>query len=320
GGAESIEEAPVFVCVQSAHCVHGNRVGRQPCRIHGSARIFRASALHWRTTADQVRTSTNAHRSRAQWRRGQHCQLRADRTGQRRPSGGIDVLVDERGAGLIRRGGGLVTMGSNADGGVGDPRRSLEDFAAELGFFEADPVDVDLCGRLWTACAGRARFAESVLRAAADAGVTVDPDSASFSDWVVGLCPRVSLSLGPGDEAAAAVLAQLSAVTETTALQALTAVADDLLGGLGISDPEGVIDRLRSSGVVTVVEDEVRGTLLKVPTLLAAKLRRDLDSAAGAGPVVASLLDVLVEHMESTGILEAELLGDVLLLARSGGH
>src|SRR5699024_8737464 len=70
--------------------------------------------------------------------------------------------------------------------------------------------------------------------------------------------------------------------------------------------PRGVIDRLRSSGVVTVVEDEVRGTLLKVPTLLAAKLRRDLDSAAGAGPVVASLLDVLVEHMESTGILEAE--------------
>src|SRR5699024_4570173 len=219
-----------------------------------------------------------------------HCQLRADRTGQRRPSGGIDVFVDERGGGMIRRGGGLVTMGSNADGGVGDPRRSLEDFAAELGFFEADPVDADLCGRLWTACAGRARFAEAVLRAAADAGVTVDPDSASFSDWVVELCPRVSLSLGPGDEAAAAVLAPL------------TAVADDLLGGLGISDPEGVIDRLRSSGVVTVVEDEVRGTLLKVPTLLAAKLRRDLDSAAGAGPVVASLLDVLVEHMESTGI------------------
>ncbi|HLS33829.1 MAG TPA: hypothetical protein VK039_09590, partial [Brevibacterium sp.] len=228
------------------------------------------------------------------------------------------MFVDERDAGLIRRGGGLVTMGSNADGGVGDPRRSLEDFAAELGFFDMDPVDADLCGRLWTACAGRARFAESVLRAAADAGVTVDPDSASFSDWVVGLCPRVSLSLGPGDEAAAAVLAQLSAVTETTALQALTAVADDLLGGLGISDPEGVIDRLRSSGVVTVVEDEVRGTLLKVPTLLAAKLRRDLDSAAG--PVVASLLDVLIEHMESTGTLEAELLGDVLLLARGGGH
>src|SRR5699024_6100530 len=175
-----------------------------------------------------------------------------DRTAK--TGGGIDVFVDERGRGMIRRGGGLVTMGSNADGGVGDPRRSLEDFAAELGFFEADPVDADLCGRLWTACAGRAPFAEAVLRAAADAGVTVDPDSASFSDWVVVLCPRVSLSLGPGDEAAAAVLAQLSAVTETTALQALTAVADDLLGGLGISDPEGVIDRLRSSGVVTVVE------------------------------------------------------------------
>src|SRR5699024_11669953 len=108
--------------------------------------------------------------------------------------------------------------------------------------------------------------------------------------------------------------------TETTALQALTAVADDLLGGLGISDPEGVIDRLRSSGVVTVVEDEVRGTLLTVPTLLAAKHRRDLDSAAAAGPVVASLLDVLVEHVESTGLLEAELLGAVLLLPRRGGH
>src|SRR5699024_351738 len=104
----------------------------------------------------------------------------------------------------------------------------------------------------------------------------------------------------------------------TAARQALTADADGHLGGLGISDPEGVIDRLRSSGVVTDVEDEVRGTLLKVPTLLAATLRRDLDSAAG--PVVASLLDVLIEHMESTGTLEAELLGDVLLLARSGGH
>src|SRR5699024_8080550 len=39
-----------------------------------------------------------------------------------------------------------------------------------------------------------------------------------------------------------------------------------------------------------------------------------------ARPVLPALLDVLVEHMESTGILEAELLGDVLLLARSGGH
>src|SRR5699024_5314360 len=127
---------------------------RPPRRPASAGEGFRASALRWRTTADQVRMSTNAHRCRAQWRRGQHCQLRADRTGQRRPSGGIDVFVDERGGGMIRRGGGLVTMGSNADGGVGDPRRSLEDFAAELGFFEADPVDADLCGRLWTACAG----------------------------------------------------------------------------------------------------------------------------------------------------------------------
>src|SRR5699024_3713600 len=192
-----------------------HRHPRPPRRPASAGEGFRASALRWRTTADQVRMSTNAPRCRAQWRRGQHCQQRADRNGQRRPSGRIDVCADERGGGMIRRGGGLVTWGSNADGGVGDPRRSLEDFAAELGFFEADPVDADLCGRLWTACAGRARFAEAVLRAAADAGVTVDPDSASFSDWVVELCPRVSLSLGPGDEAAAAVLAQLSAVTET---------------------------------------------------------------------------------------------------------
>src|SRR5699024_9043139 len=131
---------------------------------------------------------------------------------------------------------------------------------------------------------------------------------------------RVWLSLCPGNEAAAAFLAQRSAVTETTALQALTAVADDRLGGLGIRDREGVSDRLRFSRVVTVVEDAAPRTPLKVQALHAAKRRRDLDSAAGAGPVVASLLDVLVEHMESTGILEAELLGDVLLLARSGGH
>src|SRR5699024_12698350 len=69
------------------------------------------------------------------------------------------------------------------------------------------------------ACAGRARFAEAVLRAAADAGVTVDPDSASFSDWVVELCPRVSLSLGPGDEAAAAVLTSSRSEEHTSELQ-----------------------------------------------------------------------------------------------------
>lgn len=234
--------------------------------------------------------------------------------------GGIDVFGDESGAGMIRRGEGWVTMGSMADGGASDPRRSLEDFAVELGFSGADPAEADLCSRLWTACAGRANFAGSVLRAAADAGVAVDPESASFSAWVVELCPRLLLSLGPGDATAAAVLAQLSAVTETTALRVLTAVADDLLGGIGIHDPEGVIGRLRSGGVLTMIEDDARGPLLMVPALLAAKLRRDLDSDAEAEPVVAALLDVLIEHMESSGAAEPELLGDVLLLARHGGH
>ncbi|SMX90929.1 response regulator transcription factor [Brevibacterium linens] len=211
-------------------------------------------------------------------------------------------------------------MSSTADRGTHDPRRDFGDFAVELDTVGIGSVDPELCHRLWTECAGRARFAEAVLRAAAAAGVSVDPESTAFADWVVELCPRLSLALGSGDTAAASVLAQLSAVSETTAVRALTAVADDLLGGIGIHDPEGVLIRLRSSGILTRFEDSARGTLLKVPTLIAAKLRHDLRAEVSAEPVVASLLDVLVDHMESAGLVEPELLSDVLLLARHGGH
>lgn len=230
------------------------------------------------------------------------------------------MYVDERDAGVIRRDEGWATMSSNAEGKAQDPRRSLGDFIVELESSGVGPVDTELCHLLWTECAGRARFAEAVLRAAATAGVTVEPESAAFADWVVELCPRLSLELGPGDTAAASVLAQLSAVSETTAVRALTAVADDLLGGIGVNDPEGVLIRLHSSGTLTRVEDSVRGSLLQVPTLVAAKLRYDLTTTPDAGPVVASLLEVLIEHMESAGTVEPELLSDVLLLARHGGY
>lgn len=211
-------------------------------------------------------------------------------------------------------------MSSIAGGETSDPRRSLDDFIVELASAGAGPVGTDLGRRLWAECAGRARFAASVLRAATAAGVAVIPESETFAEWVAEICPPLFLALGPGDKTAAAVLAQLSAVSETTALRALTAIADDLLGGTGFHDPEGVIDRLQGSGIVIRVDDAVRGTLLKVPTLIAAKLRHDFDVRTGAGPMVASLLEVLVEHMESAGTVEVELLSDVLLLARHGGH
>ncbi|WP_423058504.1 LuxR C-terminal-related transcriptional regulator [Brevibacterium linens] len=210
-------------------------------------------------------------------------------------------------------------MSSNAEGTAQDPRLSLGDFIVELESSGVGPVDTDLSHLLWTECAGRARFAEAVLRAAATAGVTVDPESVSFAEWVVELCPRLSLELGPGDTAAASVLAQLSDVSEKTAVRALTAVADDLLGGIGVNDPDGVLSRLHSSGILTRVEDLVRGSLLQVPTLIAAKLRHDLATTAGGKPVIAALLEVLIEHMESAGTVEPELLSDVLLLARHGG-
>ena len=210
-------------------------------------------------------------------------------------------------------------MSSKAEGKAYDPRLSLGDFIVELESSGVGPVDSELCHLLWTECAGRARFAEAVLRAAATAGVTVDPGSAAFADWVVELCPRLSLELGAGDTAAASVLAQLSAVSETTAVRALTAVADDLLGGIGVNDPEGVLVRLHSSGILTCAEDQVRGHCTRVPSLIAAKLRHELATTAGGGSAVAALLEVLIEHMESAGTVEPELLSDVLLLARHGG-
>lgn len=230
------------------------------------------------------------------------------------------MYVDEHDAGLIRRAEGWMTMSSTAEGEPQDPRLSLGDFIVELEAAETGAIDPEFCRRLWAGCAGRARFATSVLFAAAAAGVSVDPESATFADWVAELCPPLKLALGSGDATAATVLAQLSTMSETTALRVLTAVSDDLLGGTGFHDPEGVVDRLESNGVLIRVDDVVRGTLLQVPALIAAKLRHDLAAETGAGPVVASLLEVLIDHMESAGTVDADLLADVLLLARHGGH
>ncbi|WP_432789959.1 helix-turn-helix transcriptional regulator [Brevibacterium sp. K11IcPPYGO002] len=211
-------------------------------------------------------------------------------------------------------------MSSSVEGETRDPRRSLGDFIVELQAAETGTVDSELLRRLWLGCAGRARFAAAVLRAAADAGVSVETESTTFADWVAELCPPLILALGTGDAMAAAALAQLSAMSETTALRALTAVSDDLLGGAGIHDPEGVIDRLESNGILLRVDDSQRGSLLQVPTLTAAKLRHDFSGLRGPGQVVVSVLDVLIDHMESAGTIDSDLLGDVLLLARHGGH
>lgn len=230
------------------------------------------------------------------------------------------MYVDEWDAGMIRRVEGLVAMSSTADSGMPDPRRGLRDFAEALDSEGMGPLDSEFCRRLWTACAGRVHFAQAVVRAANDAGVPVEPASVAFSNWVAELCPPLNLSLGSGDESAVVVLAQLSVVSETTALHILTAVADELLGASGINDPDSVIERLQTSGVLIRIHDADRGALLQVPTLLAAKIRRDLDADSRVRAAVETLLSVLIEHMESPGQVDAGLLSDVLLLARRGGH
>lgn len=230
------------------------------------------------------------------------------------------MYVDEHEAGVIRRSEGWMTMSSSAESETQDPRRSQGDFLVELEASGTGPVDAELCKRLWVECAGRARFAAAVLGAAGSAGVPVEPETEAFADWVAELCPPLNLGLGAGDASAAAVLAQLSTMSETTALRVLTAVSDDLLGGTGIHDPESAVDRLEANGILIRMNDPQLGTRLQIPTLIAAKVRHDLAAKTGSGPVVASLLDVLIDHMESAGTVDADLLGDVLLLARHGGH
>lgn len=279
-------------------------------------RIFRASALCWRTPAGSA-TAGSESRPNTGTVDVLEVIVGGVLTGPNSEEA-VDVFVDECDAGLVRRGGGLVTMGPIADDATEDPRRSHEDFASALGLVRPSLIGTDMSRRLWIACAGRVGFAASVLEVAAAANVPVEPESPSFADWAAGLCPRLRLSLGPGDETAAAVLAQLSAVSQSTAVRALTAVAGDLLGGNGISDSEGVIARLCSSGILSV--DDSHGRQLRVPILLAAKLRHDFRTDLGSVSVVDSLLEALIEHLESAGPQDAALLGDVLLLARRGSH
>lgn len=236
----------------------------------------------------------------------------------RLPSGserGIEMFVDQRSAGVPRRDGGLEKMVPIADSGnAAESNLRFEEFARELSL--DDPV---FAAELFSASGGSLSLGKTAVEAASLADFVVDLESTSFADYVAARSPTLSLGISDCDERAAAVLAHLSPFTNQTALLALSALLSGGDGGISAQDPDGILLRLRMSGVLVPDGGSGRARLLKIPMLIAAKLRHSLAADPESAEVVLELVSVLVTHLEEAASPDVGVLADALVLTRRAG-
>ncbi|MFC9442053.1 MULTISPECIES: helix-turn-helix transcriptional regulator [Brevibacterium] len=238
------------------------------------------------------------------------------------------MFIDQISAVVPRRGGGLEKMVPGTDpaeaggpaGGPAPTGRAAEiaGFARELGL-ESD----EFAAELFAASAGCLALGRIAAAAAARVDHSVDPTSRSFADYVAAQAPPLDLGLSAEDLWVATVLSHLGAFTERTALFALASVPPPADLGSGPPDPEGVLMRLRMSGVVADAGTDGGRRLLRVPALLAASLRRSAaaaDSGSETAGLLTHLVPALVDHLETAEAIDAQVLADVLDLARRARH
>lgn len=204
-----------------------------------------------------------------------------------------------------------------AQGGAGRPGmgRELGDFADQLGIENSVWAE-----QLFAISGGRTCLASVVLDAATRVELPADLTSRSFADYVAAQTPPLDLGLPAEDLWVATVLSHLGAFTERTALFALASVPPP---GSGLQDAEGVLMRLRMSGIVADAGADGGRRLLRVPVLLAASLRRSAaaaDSGSEASGLLSHLVPALVDHLETAEAIDAQVLADVLDLARRARH
>lgn len=197
---------------------------------------------------------------------------------------------------------------SPEDGGV---CRDLNLFMRSLGL-----KDAVWSQQLLSASGGDLVLGRTAVEAAASADFAVDLSSRSFADYVASLAPAPALELSTADVWVARVLAHLSSFTEQTALLALTSVPAGVETELW--DAEGVLMRLRMAGVIVADGESGGRRYLRVPSLLAAAFRRDVDPTEEEG-LISRLVAVLNDHLESAEAVEPAILSDVLTLARRAG-
>lgn len=205
------------------------------------------------------------------------------------------------------------TADSSAESAAEDSAsvQATAEFARALGLH-----DPEFAARLHSAAGGSLSLGRTAVEAAASVDFAVDLTSRSFADYVAALAPDHALELSAADVWVATVLAHLGAFTQQTALLALTSVGS--APNAELWDAEGILMRLRMAGVIVPAEEVDGGRYLRVPALLAALLRRDVPAEDEAG-LVARLVAVLNDHLESAETVEGPILSDILTLSRRAG-
>ncbi|MCT1550172.1 helix-turn-helix transcriptional regulator [Brevibacterium casei] len=193
--------------------------------------------------------------------------------------------------------------------------RDLEGFARDLGLGDSD----ERLAELFDASGGRLSLARTVLEIGEKVQLPDDLMETSFADYVASLTGRPDLDLSGDDEYAVTALAHLRVFTRQTALLTISSISTQKSDG-ALRDAEGLLMRLRMVGAI-VETDEAEGRRpMRVPPLLAAKLRFDnAESDAGASPLITDLVGVLVEHLDTAQDIDTDVLTDVLGLARRNG-
>lgn len=175
--------------------------------------------------------------------------------------------------------------------------------------------------RLFDASGGFVSLARAATDIAESTGLIDDVGSTSFADFVAARTPMPEIELAEDDRQAAAVLSHLfSSFTKSTALLALSSLRTESAELTVVRDPEGALMRLQMAGVLARSVAETGGNRLRVPTLLAGKLRQMASGGTANVHLVSDLVSTLVGHIGSSRSVDEAILADALTLARRNGQ
>lgn len=206
---------------------------------------------------------------------------------------------------------GLVTVGDEAEAMAADRRTRT---SSGEGLMTPNQVRL-----LYDASGGRLSLARTVVDVLRGADLPQDLSLTSFADFIATITPTPHLGLSECDLCVASMLAHLSGFTKQTALQAMVSLPGAMTEA-ATRDGESVLMRLRMAGVVTRSERGGEGNRLRIPGLLAAKLRVDSTARPDHGEMLERLVAALVGQLGNSHAVDESLLADAMRLSRRFGQ
>lgn len=210
---------------------------------------------------------------------------------------------------------------SEAD--TGDMVAQREHTSADVEFDPSEMTSEKLKW-LFDESGGHFSLARTVIDVLSEASLPKDLSLTGFADYVASLTPTLDLRVSAGDRRAAAALSNLSSFSKQTALRVVTALP--LAVEQVARDAESILLNLRMAGIITAAPTATKfsgvsdGSRLRIPGLLAAKLRYELVDDPNRATITERMIEALVDQLESAQSIDSTLLADVLALARRTGR